>query len=422
MAVWPPTLLGLLERHQTTEGPRAPLVERMAFLQSLLGPLPFPLIKVTGTNGKGSVCAMTSAVLVGMGFRVGCFTSPHLVHVAERFRLNGTPVSELLLEDIARDWQDKLADLAPRRYPTFFEILLAVGLDLFRRLEVDFVVLEAGIGGYRDATHLLPEVVAAVTSVGLDHAEQLGPTLRSVAVDKAGICSAGGTLVLAASLCDEARAAIQADAGRRGVRLITDLPDVTVCRDLGLAGFEVTYGAEAARLPLAGGHQLSNLRTVLALAEALREKGLLAQLRLSGLENTVWPGRLQPWFGRAHWLLDVGHNPEALSHTAAALAEMDWQAELLIYGVAQEKDVLACAAILPHLAKEVILVDGFYRATPRDTVRALLDPSLTVLGCFEATSLPELIRSRPTKQRVLVTGSVFLVGLFLEQLAQHDPC
>ncbi len=158
-----------------------------------------PSVVVAGTNGKGSVCAMTSAALVAAGYRTGCYTSPHLVRIEERFAIDGVPVAPADLERVVEDLRaliDRLlADGRLQATPTFFEVATAAAFELFRRRGVEVAVLEVGLGGRLDATSVASPLAGAITNIALDHQQYLGATLAAIASEKAGIVKPGMRLV-----------------------------------------------------------------------------------------------------------------------------------------------------------------------------------------------------------------------------------
>src|SRR5262245_2600500 len=160
----------------------------------------FRSVHIAGTNGKGSVTAMTDAALRAAGHRAGRYTSPHLVRLNERFVIGGTEVDDVSLEHAVGDVRDEVERLRQTGrlevHPTFFEITTAVAFELFRRAAVDIAVCEVGLGGRLDATNVLAPLVTAITSIGFDHQQYLGRTLREIAVEKAGIIKPDVPVVL----------------------------------------------------------------------------------------------------------------------------------------------------------------------------------------------------------------------------------
>jgi len=422
---WPPTLLSLMYQFKEPPEFALPIEERLPLLLAMLPALPFKAVKVTGTNGKGSVCAMLSYALMSAPVRVGTFTSPHLLQVNERMRINDVPIEDGVLERLARRWQQRLVALPPAAHPTFFEVLMVIALDWFHEQQAQIVVLEAGIGGRRDATRFVPGVVSVITTVGLDHVEKLGNSLEEVAAHKSDLCEDGGTLLLGLDLPAPALTEIGTRAIQRNLRLVTSKAPLSWHKlDQGWS-YRVLFvddGPEV-QLPLAGAHQVDNLACVNGILQLLEEQGLIADSGcIAGVCNTVWPGRLQRLPKWPRLILDVAHNPQGLQALQRALDELGipFAQRTLIYGISAEKDLAACVAMLSTLAPRVWLVDGFYRAAPAEEIRALLPSGLRWLGNLQGGQgiFDELLN--PFKGRendwFVATGSIFLVADVLQAL------
>ncbi len=397
--VWPPTLLALLKQLTPPPAPTA-LVPRCRAFFDIVAPdrATLPIIKVAGTNGKGSTCAMLEACLNNKQ-GIGLFTSPHLVTPRERIRIDGAMVTFDEMEDAARRVADLLTACGAVK-PSFFEALIAIALDLFRRRNVRLAVFEAGVGGYNDAVHVLPGDLAALTTVGFDHVDRLGPTLADIARDKAGIVPDGGTLVLGPGLSADDHAVVRAESEPRGVTVIAadalpiDLND---------------------RLPLAGHHQHDNARTALTLARLAAARFDLP-FSPSAVRNAHWPARLeQRRLGRRTFLLDVAHNAQGLDVLSDYLDQTTpFDKRFLIYGAAEDKDYRACLATIPRLAPRGILVGGFYRAAPAELLTKRVGNE-----SFMACNTPDHIGTmlpRDEDTTMIVCGSVFLVGTVVSLL------
>lgn len=430
----PPTVAALLDWAQATDRGRE---AKRARVPLLLAPwLPWlrgvPVVKLAGTNGKGSVCALLSAVLRRDGRRPALFTSPHLVRVNERFRVDEVEVDTPRLEAHAARIFEHARAVVVRHgeaaRPTFFEALLAIGLDLFRDAGCDVLVCEAGVGGAHDATSLLPGALGAVTSVGYDHQETLGATLEEIAADKAGIVAPGARLVVGPGIPPELRAVIAGHAP--GVEV------VQACRDdarrvAGAEGvteveFATGGGPLRARLPLAGPHQLDNAATVAALARQLLADGVLRDARaLLGVEDARWPGRFERRIGPPPLVLDAAHNPDGLAALARALDEsVPFERRLLVFGLSSGKDAAACAALLPRLAPRALLAAGFHRARPLDELRALVPAAVEIV---DARATVDEIVGRGLREAaargatLVVCGSIFLLGDVTAALDRRTP-
>jgi dihydrofolate synthase / folylpolyglutamate synthase len=301
-----------------------------------------PVIIVGGTNGKGSTCAMLESILLQAGYRVGLYTSPHLLNFNERARVNGEPVSDETLVE-------QFAAVEAQRGPvslTYFEFTTLAIMRLFAQAKPDAVILEVGLGGRLDAVNVLDADVAIVTSVDIDHTEYLGNTREQIGFEKAGIFRPGKTAICGdpvppKSLIDHAQA-IGADLWLFG-------------RDFNYSGDKQqwNYGGREQRRnslgypSLRGANQLLNASAVLAALEALRSRlPVGAQEVRNGLVMVDLPGRFQVLPGRPTVILDVAHNPHAAATLAQNLDNMGFHPyTYAVFGAMQDKDIdglIAC--------------------------------------------------------------------------------
>ncbi len=404
-------------------------------------PLPAArVVKVTGTNGKGSVCAMLEACLLRDGHRVGLFTSPHLISPAERIRVNGEDVAPAALEaraiEVERAVAAHVAAHGEGATPSFFEVLVLVALRVFREAAASVAIFEAGVGGYNDPTSLLAADVAAITSVALDHRDRLGPTVESIAADKVGIATRGSDLVLGPGIPAAALRVIEAGAAARGVALHVATPSDIRAQIRGLAPVRVEIAAGTsvveADLPLLGDHQIENLATAALLVRRLHERGVIRDVAcLRGIEATRWAGRMDlrdPLVpGGPRVLFDVAHNEHGIAALASSLdRRVPRGRRAVLYGASADKEYRTCLPYVPRLAPEVHLAGGFHRAEST----AVLAASLPA-GCVAAehddvaAGLRALLRLDPgaigeevaRPEVVVVTGSLYLVGAAMEWLA-----
>jgi len=323
-------------------------LDRVAAVAQLLG-LKFscPVITVGGTNGKGSTCAMLESILLQGGYRVGLYTSPHLLHFNERARING----EIASDDALCAAFEKV-DAARRDISlTYFEFSTLAILLLFVEAGLDAVILEVGLGGRLDAVNIIDADVAIVTSVDLDHQDYLGDTREAIGFEKAGIYRAGRPAICSdpappASLIDHATK-IGADLWLFG-------------RDFNYSGDrqQWNYGGRSLRRnslaypSLRGANQLLNASAALAALEALRDRlPLGAQEVRNGLVMVELPGRFQVLPGRPQVILDVAHNPHAAATLAQNLDNMGFfPFTYAIFGAMSDKDVLG---VISHLKDKI---------------------------------------------------------------------
>ena len=401
-----------------SDGLPPPTLHRAEQLVSLMGnpEAAYPVVHLTGTNGKGSTARMITSLLVAQGLSVGTYTSPALQGVHERLTWNEEPISEgalaEVLEGVIR--LEELMDEAPTR----FEVLTAAAYRWFADLAVDVAVVEVGLGGRWDATNVAEADVAVVTNVSLDHAEILGPTLADIAWEKAGIVKKSSTLVLGeddAELAAVFRRAGAAEVCERGPDFACErsrtahggrLVDLRTPR----ASYPDVY------LPVHGAHQGDNAAVALTAAEAFFGEALSAEVVDEALARVRIPGRMEVVSRRPLVILDGAHNPAGARAAGATLAE-DFAA-----------------------VRDRVVVMGMLRGRdPAEMIRALgLGPTTTLIACpppspravpagqvaaaaramgidaVTAGTVPEAVDLAMTMagadDLVLVTGSLYVVG------------
>ena len=360
--------------------------------------LDFPSILVVGTNGKGSTAAMLEALLRSHGLSTGLFTSPHLVRVEERVRLDGAPVDEPVLESAIGRF-DEYPDL------TYFETLTAAAFSVFSEAQVDVAVLEAGMGGSWDATRLAESTIAGLTNIGSDHAGWLGAEPTEVARDKGRALAAAESAVIGAGVDDDLVAGLGAPAARRAGSLVG-------CADAGGGRIAMSWdGREATvRMPLSGAFQVDNLELALALALEVVEAGVMRELEPArireAIEEMSWPGRLSVHRVRGREvLMDCAHNLEAAQALAHHLRGLDHRYNLL-FSCLDDKPLEAMAEVLrPRVGDVVVcrLDDG--RAMPLERLAA-------AFAGAEVAEDPQSGLDRASDP-VLAAGSIRLVGSLL---------
>jgi dihydrofolate synthase/folylpolyglutamate synthase len=342
-------------------------------------------LHVAGTNGKGSVCAMLDSICRAAGMRTGLFTSPHLLTFRERVRVDGEMAAK---EEIARELT-RIRGVYGGTQATFFEITTALALEIFRGHGTDVVVLETGMGGRLDATNVAPPRVAVITSIGLDHMQFLGGTLREIAWEKAGIIKPG-VPVVTGPLPEEAAAVMGQVAAERGAPLI-----------------EVREPARDFEVGLKGAHQRINAAVAL---RALEAAGLhIAPEHLArGLRSVTWPGRFQD---TGHgFILDGAHNPEAAKRLVETWREQygDRRTQVIL-GIVQDKDARGICAELAAVAEEFIVVP--VRSPRAGPVEELIEIAREWRPTRAYGSLDEAIQSAPRGATpAMITGSLFLMG------------
>ncbi|HTL01160.1 MAG TPA: folylpolyglutamate synthase/dihydrofolate synthase family protein [Vicinamibacterales bacterium] len=388
----------------------------------------FRSVLIAGTNGKGSVTAMVDRGLRAAGLHVGRYTSPHLIHLEERFAIDGQPVSRAtLVEAIDRvrgHVESLLASGALEAPPTFFEVTTAMAFDMFRRAEVEFAVLEVGLGGRLDSTNCVEPIAAAITSIAFDHEQYLGHTLAEIAAEKAGVMRAGIPVVIG-PLDPEARAAVAAAGAAAGARLVDAMDGVIV--GAGTAAFPSSITVKTptrdyGRLTpgLRGAHQIPNAIVALRLLEELsRTVPVSADAIVAGLSDVEWRGRLQlvETAGGRKVLLDAAHNPAGAAALSAYLTQ-EFPPLPLVFGAMRDKDASEMLRILlPAASMLVVTEPGNARARPAAELAALARSIAP--GCrieVEPDPMTALDRAWNEQSVICAAGSIFLIGDLLNGL------
>lgn len=351
-----------------------------------------PTVHIAGSKGKGSTAAMIAAIVRAAGCRAGLFTSPHLHRFAERIAVDGEPLPEeafaSAVTDVAGAAPAVLARFPDRRLVTF-DLLTAAGFAAFRQAGVDVQVVEVGLGGLLDSTNVFDrKEVAVITPISLEHEAILGATVDRIARQKAGIITAGCTVVMGLQR-EPAAEVIRETCRERGARLL----EVAACCALARTGFSsdgqdfrlrtgrTTYNL---RLPLLGRHQLENAATAVLAAEALADAcglDLPPAAVQQGLAAVRWPGRLETIGRRPLLVVDGAHNADSVRRLREAMEEyFGLRQAVLLVGTLAGKDVAAMAAEIEPLASSAVTAAWEHpRAAPPDEVaRAFAERGLPV--------------------------------------------
>jgi dihydrofolate synthase / folylpolyglutamate synthase len=323
-------------------------LDRVGAVHARLGvTIACPVITVGGTNGKGSTCALLESMLRAGGYRVGVYTSPHLLRYNERVRVDGADASdESLLEAFAAVESARLTTPL-----TYFEFGTLAALWLFARAGLDVLVLEVGLGGRLDAVNVIDADVAVITTVAIDHVDYLGTTREDIGREKAGIFRSG-----AFAICGDRHppATLLAQANAIGARLLRIGIDYDFTAHDGQWSYRGPGGARHG-LPipaLRGAYQLANAATALAALDVLRDRLTVSMGAVrEGFVSVELPGRLQALPGRPVTVLDVAHNPQAAAALADSLASMGFHPRTwAVFGIMSDKDIdSVIAALVPRV-------------------------------------------------------------------------
>ena len=375
--------------------------------------LTLPTLHIAGTNGKGSAVATADALLGAKGLRVARYTSPHLVDFRERIVVAGAPISAGQVVEFIDRWTPTIERLEA----SFFEATTAMAFLHFAHERADVALVETGLGGRLDSTNVVRPLAAGVTSIGFDHMEYLGPTLQSIAREKAGIFKPGTPAVIGEQSAEVAAwlAGAAREAGSSAVRLVRE---ETRIAELAVDGPDTTFTLEALgeratiRTPLLGRHQAANFAFTLLLLDAAGApySTTLADAARAA-ESIALPGRFQR-VGR--WIFDVAHNPDGARTLATTLASVHAGRRVaVLLCVLADKDWRAMIEALQPVAARFILTDApsapaNRRWSVRDAAQyaAALGAEVMEVPDFDAALAETASRDEIT----LVTGSFHTVG------------
>lgn len=396
----------------------------------------YPVIHITGTNGKTSTARIAESILRAHGLRTGLMTSPHLVRMNERIVIDGEPIAN---EAFAANWDDiqpylqmvdEQLDAAGELPVTFFEALTVLAFACFADAPVDVVVLEVGMGGEWDSTNVADGQVAVFTPIDLDHTHRLGTTVAEIATTKAGIIKPAASVV-SARQSPEALAAIQRAVDLTESTLVVDGDGFALeSTTLAVGGQVIDVRGIAGRyrdlfLPLFGDHQARNAAVAIVAVESLLGSGsqpIDHDVLAEGLATATSPGRLQILGTDPTVLVDAAHNPHGARALAASLdTYFDFQELAVVLGILEDKDGRGIVeALVPHAARLYVTQSHSDRAIPADALAEQVDEWAHDAQRLERDTLEaaladarEWAAAEPGRA-VLVTGSITLVGQAVE--------
>ena len=391
----------------------------------------FRSVHIAGTNGKGSVTAIIDTALRAAGHKSARYTSPHLVHLTERFVVGGQQATADELSRAVDRVRTVIVDLQRRGvldvHPTFFEVTTAAAFEIFRNASVEVAVCEVGLGGRLDATNVLSPMVTAITSIALDHQQYLGTAIAEIAAEKAGIIKHGVPVVVG-PLTAEAERVIRRVAQEHEARLIRADEEVAVeplpppssgGQAIRLRTPRRNYGA--VNLRLEGRHQIDNAAIAVRVLECLDENGLAVspEAIVDGLSTVRWPGRLERVEladGRSA-LLDAAHNPAGAAALAAFLAQRGVRRPL-VFAAMRDKDARGIlAALLPYISSLVLTRATTARSADPHALLEIASALVPDTPVYTADSVRSaLSHAWKLSPDIVVAGSIFLLGDVLQEL------
>jgi dihydrofolate synthase / folylpolyglutamate synthase len=372
----------------------------------------FKTILIAGTNGKGSTATMTSSILNRAGYKVGLYTSPHLVDVRERIVVNGKKIPLKEFNRTIAYVKNKMEQPV-----TYFEFLTAVAFEYFKNEKVDIAVLEVGLGGRLDATNICKPLVSIITNIDFDHTAYLGNTLESITHEKAGIIKRNGICVTAAKQ-KKVLEILEGVCQRRRAKLYCLGRDIKINKQKdGLIAYKGLHRhMKNLTIPLRGDHQLSNAALALAAIEFCEKKGFHVDDKAirAGLENTRWEARLEILQNRPLFILDGAHNSAGIDVLCRSLEkDFSYRRLILIFGSLADKDYRRMLQKIAPLASIIILTQiKTGRAVPvNDMMEAVKKLGYKAIITQNVNQAIEQARAVAGEQDLIcATGSFYLAG------------
>ena len=390
----------------------------------------YKTIHVAGTNGKGSVSHSIAAQLQVCGYRVGLYTSPHLVDFSERIRVNGHPIDkDYVVSFVARN-----KDFFEKQKATFFEVATAMAFEYFSDMDVDFAVVEVGLGGRLDSTNIITPLLSVITNISLDHTQLLGTTLEQIAMEKAGIIKKGVPVVIGETL-PETRPVFDAVAAENEATVIyaEDFAAITDGQPLPEGGicYQTSIGTEFVG-ELSGSYQVKNMNTVLHAVHVLMMQGYFCDCKQKeNLERigeemrsaygnvttlTGLMGRWQIIKQKPLVVCDTGHNVGAWEYLGKQIEQTPHAQLHIVFGMVEDKDVYGVMSLLPKTA--------LYYFTKGSTKRAMPEQSLQVFGaqlelagmCYPTVeeAYQDALKNASPDDLIFIGGSTYVVADFLK--------
>ena len=386
----------------------------------------FKSVHVTGTNGKGSVCAFLASILRESGLKVGLYTSPHLIDFRERVTINGMEIPErdvVRIGEELRTIMEEMAAESNEKQLTFFEFTTGLAFKYFSQQEVDIAVVEVGMGGRLDATNVLMPEVSVITRVGLEHTTYLGDTLEEIAREKAGIIKAGVTTI-SSERNSAPLGVIRSTCSRKGSnlsRIDADFRTDDVLADIEGTGFRYLgrRTIPGLRTRLIGAHQAENASVAIAVTEELEDRGyaITPDAIVKGVSNVVWPGRLDIRSSDPLVIVDGSHNPEGVRTTASVLSSLGLTPLTFVVACMDDKDAGGIiSALAPHASRIIVTEVKIGRSVKVDRLSEVANAEFDgeVLSEGEVTNAMSKALLTRSGRGVCAIGSFYLAGEVLK--------
>ncbi len=399
-----------------------PGLQRIRKLLDVIGNphLNVPVIHIAGTNGKGSVAHMTASLLRKHGLNVGLYTSPHLVDLRERFRINGIPVPEDFIAEFVERHMNHIEQIGA----SFFEVCVAMAFHFFKTLDV--AVIEVGMGGRLDATNIVSKpLVSVITSIGLDHERFLGRTLPAIAREKAGIIKYGVPVVVGQTIPDEAFEEIRRIAEANNSELHVAKYDLKeVKHSLSNTALSLLFGKDMFELwlPVGGKQYIENLQIVLKISEVLSQQGFITLDRKRLYEafamfkdTTGWAGRWDIWSLKPLVIADIAHNQQSVNVLVENLESFVPNKKIVsVFGISNDKNVHHFKPFLERTNLIYVVEAPVQRSMPANQLahaisEILPSKKMEVIGNV-GKAIEKAMKNSEQDSCIVITGSMFVVG------------
>ena len=359
-------------------------------------------IHIAGTNGKGSCGHMIASVLIESGYKVGIYSSPHLIDFRERIRINGEMIAQ---EDVCTFVESHWDAFKPLQ-PSFFEWTTALAFKAFKKAEVDVAIIEVGLGGRLDSTNIITPLLSVITSIGIDHIGFLGDTIEQIAFEKAGIIKPNVPFVTG-MLPKEAE---------------------KVIKDIGLkrnAPKAISSSVKNYESDLKGKFQQDNIKTAVSATEQLKEHfDIKEEQIISGLKsvchNTNFGGRWQQVATAPKTIVDIGHNTDAIESMKASLEKESYHHLHVVFGMVEDKEVEKVVKLLPEDATYYLCTPKIPRGLEKNILQKFFAKQITT-STFESAnhSYTAALENAGSDDLILITGSTFIVSEILRDFFQN---
>ncbi|MBA7492690.1 Dihydrofolate synthase/folylpolyglutamate synthase [subsurface metagenome] len=384
------------------------------------------IIHVSGTNGKGSTCSLISSILQSDGYKVGLYTSPHLVDFTERIEINRKPIERKkvseLLERIKPSIK-KVANAPSYGHPTFFEVITSMAFLYFFEEQVDFLVLEVGLGGRLDATNVCEPLISVITHIDYDHMDKLGNSLEEIAREKGGIIKPEG-IIISSKQYDEVYKEIKKIVDEKNSLIYSTGSEISyeiVKSDINGVIFDlkgIYRNYKNLYTPLLGRHQAENAATAISAIEALKIRGVKISEKAirAGLEKVKWTGRLEIIQNNPTLILDGAHNPSGVKIVRQALEEIfSYHRLILVLAIFADKDYKKMIQILAPNADLIITTKARNpRATPPQIIAKEAAQYIEKNKIIVTKDIPQAINSALSNSKeddlICITGSLYTIG------------